>query len=84
MADKEKPEGTVGMSSLILRIVPRDAVAEGYDDDELDMDQSCDLVALELTEPNAEKEISRKAFGNGHDASAYLLSMIRRDKKSKE
>lgn len=70
------------MSALVFRIVPKGVVAEGFDDDEMDLDQPCDLVALEDLGVDGETELSRKEFGNGHGASAYLLSLIRREKES--
>jgi hypothetical protein len=75
------------MSSIIFRVVPRGITAEGYDDDdgdEMNLDQPCDLVMLEQVGSDGETELIRKEFDSGHAASAYLLSLIRKEKKNQE
>lgn len=61
----------------ILRIVPQGKVAENWSDEaECDLDAPCDLVLLSA-EP-CEKELDRKTFPNGHEASAAMRALLAR------
>lgn len=62
----------------IMRIVPKDTPAEGWGehDEELDLDEPCDLVMLTAA-PDHECEISRLSFKDGHDASRRMLDCLR-------
>lgn len=61
--------------TIIYRVVPQGAPAT-WDEDDLDMEQPCDLVYLEAAGP----ERGRRPFGTGHAASAYLMALIRGEK----
>ena len=74
----------------MLRIVPRGAIAEQWDEEcerraeefGWTMDSPSDLVLLEVEVVNdargKEREIDRKEFVSGHAASEYLVQGLRR------
>lgn len=71
-------------SSYILRIVPREAnAANWHDEDDCDIDDPCDLVLLAARTVDdgdgvEEVELERKQFDSGTEASKYLANMVRR------
>lgn len=72
-------------TNYIFRVVGRGAKAEGVsDDDETDLDGPCDLVLLVETTGGREKEIDRKEFDKGTEASSYLLGLVQRPKEEGE
>ena len=68
-----------------LRIVPRAAIAVGWDDENDQMaedagwtlDAPSDLVLLDVTDPDHERELDRKEFAAGYDASSFLMDWAR-------
>lgn len=72
-------------TNYIFRIVGRGVKAEGFNDDndETDLDGPCDLVAL-VEEEGKEKEVDRKEFNTGTEASSYLLGMVQGKKAEEE